>query len=611
MSEPTPRLASDGPADRAEPAPVGAGFDFTDPSSPLAPFYLTTAQVVAVGLVAALFVLGTKFVLWHTDVWGHIRYGQWMAENGRVPDREPFCPWWDGRIPFTQFYTLSQLALYWVYSAGARLAGGDELSRMAGGVEALRTLHGALIAVRFGVLLAAFVRVGRSWPVAVFGLAAVALLDLSNLAVLRPQVMGQVLFAVLLWALSRERLSVAAVVGLPVLFAAWANTHGSYLLGFGLIGMLLVGRVAEWVWFAPADRPAPWADPTVRRLAAVLALGFVAVGVCNPYGFSYYARTLELGRHPSLLTAVGEWKPLTFHLGPGWHWVLLLSILVILATLLASRRPLPLGHLLALFCFGVSVGVQNRMVIWWALIVPWVLAPHWADIAGRIPARFVPPPGVPSFRKTVLAAVLLPAAFMWSTTAGWVVDGRPMPFDAGVSDGTPWQLAWQLRHPGDLHDLRDPSVPAVGAETAIAAVAGPVALQTSGEIRWRAEMEQVFRANYPGGRFTGTILATPMQGDYLMWALAPDVPVTYAHIHLFHPDFWNELGIVGAGAPGWWDVLEKYRVNLLVVEADFAPELRAELMRAPDWKIVLDESGDAAKPQTLNRQLIAVRVRPL
>jgi hypothetical protein len=107
-------------------------------------------------------------------------------------------------------------------------------------------------------------------------------------------------------------------------------------------------------------------------------------------------------------------------------------------------------------------------------------------------------------------------------------------------------------------------------------------------------------------------MATPMQGDYLMWALAPDVPVTYAHIHLFHPDYWEELGVVGRGEPGWADVLEKYRVNLLVIEADYAPQLRALLKNSKEWVVLLDESGDAAKkPEVLTRQLIAIRTNPL
>jgi hypothetical protein len=105
-------------------------------------------------------------------------------------------------------------------------------------------------------------------------------------------------------------------------------------------------------------------------------------------------------------------------------------------------------------------------------------------------------------------------------------------------------------------------------------------------------------------------MATPMQGDYLMWALAPDIPVTYSHIHLFHPDYWEELGIVGQGRPGWWDILDKYQVNLLVVEAEFAEDLRKALRNSPEWTIVIDEVGDPRKPNPMTRHLVAVRLTP-
>lgn len=574
--EPLPDRSSP-PEPRPDPTSVGAGYDFSDPDSSLAPYYLQTHQIIAVFLVGFGFTLGTMFYLWHTDIWGHMRYGQWMHENHRIPDGEPFSPWWDGRQPFTQFYTISQLGLYYVYVAGERLAGGDDVSRMAGGVEMLRVLHGIFTALRFTILIAAFLRFGRSWPVALLGLVAVLLLDLSNLAVLRPQIFGQVFCALLLLAISRDVVSRRALVGLPVMFAVWANTHGSYLIGFILLVLLLVGRIYELATLTGK----PWRDYQVQRLALVIALSLTAAGTLNPYGLSYYQRTLALGNHPSLLTAVGEWKSLTFEWAPGWHWILLLSLIVIAATVTTSRRSVPPAHVLILILFGIGAGLQTRMVIWWAMLVPWVLIPHWVDLASRFEPYTLLPPGIPSLRKTMLAVVIALAAFMWSTPAGWVIDGKPSAVEDAVSPGTPWRLARQLKHPEEP------------------------------DAAWLPELATIMQKNYPDRRFTGSILATPMQGDYLMWALAPDIPVTYTHIHLFHPDFWQELGIVGSGSPGWWDVLEKYQVNLVIVEADFAPDLCQELTKSPGWKIVLDETGSPDKPQPLNRQLIAVRIHPL
>lgn len=341
---------------------------------------------------------------------------------------------------------------------------------------------------------------------------------------------------------------------------------------------LLVGRVAERLFTNPTGRP--WKDAQVVRLA--VALVAVTLAVCvNPYGPGLYGRTLEMTRHPSLITAVGEWQPLAFSSGPGWHWLFLASLAALGVTALLARRPMPFGHLCALFLFGVGVCVQIRMIIWWAMVVPWVATPLWADIAARIPDRFRPAPSVPSLRKTMLAVLVALAVANWSSIAETLRNGLPKVEDV-VSGGTPWPIARQVLKPNaELH------------------------------AEWQKDLRAVLTANY-GGSFRGAILATPMQGDYLMWALAPEVPVTYAHIHLFHPDFWDELGVVGQGQPGWWDIVDKYEVNLMVLEAEFCERLLAELRKRPtEWKILLDETGSREKMQPLNRQLIVVRIKPV
>jgi hypothetical protein len=571
--------------------PIGAGIDFTDPNSPLARFYLRTAHVLAVAVVGVVFVLVSHVHLWHTDVWGHVRYGQWMVEHRAIPDREPFCPWWDGRIPFTQFYTLTQLAMYEVYHLGERLAGGDEVHRMMGGVDMLRLLHASLTAGRLAVLLFVFRRLAGSWRLALIGLLATVMLDFLTWSVFRPQTFAQLGFAVLLLPLSRPVLSRRALLLIPLLLVIWANGHGSYVVAFALLATILAGRLIEVV----TEQNAPWNDPQTLRLSAVLAITLIAVGLLNPYGFELYSRTMQFASHPSLQGGVGEWKPLAFVWGwgtdsdAGLHWIFIASLLVLVATQLASRLPMKPHRLAVLLLFGLGISLQQRFAIWWAVIVPWVLMPQWVELAKEWPAWLTPAPSVPSFRKTAVAVLLLFALFMWSAPAGWFISGPtalgPSPTDPNqpfsLSVGTPWELAREVRHPG------------------------------STDAPWARPMAEIIRQNYPDGQFTGTIMATPMQGDYLMWALAPQVPVTYSHMHLFHPDYWEELAIVDQGRPGWLDVLEKYRVNLIVVEAQYGRKLRQQLQKTKGWTIVLDETDDSRKPVPLTRQLIAIRNAPL
>src|SRR5262245_40452397 len=188
------------PAPQQEPGEVrlGAGFDFTDPRSPLAPWYLGTAQVLAVLILCLLFVLLTAVPLWHTDVWGHLAWGRWALEQGRLPSAGRLAPLEDPASDFRDTYWLCQVGLQVVFRLGEILAGGDDLRRLAGGVEMLCALHALLVVLRFALLLLAFQRLGGSWPAALAGLLAVLVLSLGHLAVFRPQVLGEAFFAAVL-----------------------------------------------------------------------------------------------------------------------------------------------------------------------------------------------------------------------------------------------------------------------------------------------------------------------------------------------------------------------------------------------------------------------------
>ncbi|MGH7222211.1 MAG: hypothetical protein ACRELF_03195, partial [Gemmataceae bacterium] len=167
--------------------------------SPLAAYSLRTSDVIAVALLAAAFILLSRWPLWYTDVWGHLKFGQWIVQHRALPERDPFTPIANGQ-PCIHFYWLGQSSLYLLFSAGERLVGGDELHRLAGGVDLLATFFGLLNVLRCLLLLLAYRRASGSMPLACVGLV-VALIVVSR--VQRPQVFGEVLFSALLLALSR------------------------------------------------------------------------------------------------------------------------------------------------------------------------------------------------------------------------------------------------------------------------------------------------------------------------------------------------------------------------------------------------------------------------
>jgi hypothetical protein len=548
------------PAGPESPPVLGAGFDFQDPHSPLAPFYLNRGQLLAVGLLSALFVLMTLVPLWHTDVWGHLKFGEWVVTNTRLPEQEPFCPYSDPQAPGLHAYWLGQAGLYGVFAAGRALAGGDE----SGGVQTLRTLHALLVVMRCTILLIALCRLRCPLPLACAGVVGLLLLSSGHVAVLRPQVFGELFLTMLLLALSRPVPSRRAVVLVPLMMAVWVNCHGSFASGLMLLGLALVGRVAE------KGRGAA-ADPAARRLVVMLAASAAAALTLNPHGPMILAETLRMGSHPNV-RAMDEWQPLfSGPFGLGQSLYLGTLALVAVTQLLAPRRLTAAQWLIAV-AFAAQPLPHQRMMVWWLLLVPWLLLPAWAGAGDGRLSRWLGDRSVPDLRRTVLAVLIGAVAVLWSSPGQWLLTGRPWPLDRALSPGTPWRLARQLAHPGDP------------------------------EAAWVADLPDV----------PGPVYASETLADTLLWELPPTRSVfVYTHVHLFTPEHWRECLAVKRAEPGWAAVLARHGVNLVVVETELHPHLRRALWADPGWRVVVDEAGSPAKRDPRSRWLVAVRKQPV
>ncbi len=556
---------------------MGAGFDFTDPNSPLAPYYLRASDVVGVALLSFLFVLLAVLPLFHSDIWGHLKFGQRTVMTGRLV-RAPLCEFEEPQTPFRTVYWLGQVGLYLVYETGDILMGHNSLRGAEGGVDCLRGLHAVLCIARFVILWLAFRRLTSSRVLALVGLVLAFALGAGHIGVFRPQVIAELLFCCLLLALSRPVLSNRALWLIPLTLVVWANCHGSFLVGLCLLGLCLLGRALELKGFRGLR--APWrllSDAQVGRLIVVLVVSVYLVAMLNPAGPALYLNTLRMAGHYAVQT-MDEWKPLSW--GPGsatpWTWFYLVTLIIVAATwFLSPRRFSPTQLLLVLF-FGLQPALRQRMLVWWLMVVPWVILPHWAAIAARLPYRLAsrgrqPPdssenPGAdapgspwqstPSFRKTLLAGFLVLLAASWLPPVHWLLGGEPTPFQRSLSPGTPWQLPACLPYGSTV-----PETTALGP-LVVAAVADQKSLLPSTLLK-----------DYPDGRFVGRIFASESLADYLLWALPPEQSVlVYSHVHLFPPIHWWHCLLIKFGTTQGKEVLDQLNVNLIVCEAEMHPQ---------------------------------------
>lgn len=241
---------------------------------------------VAIALLAGLFALHR---LYDFDLLWHVRTGAWIAAQHAIPHTDPFGGGTAG-LPWLDVSWLAQ----WLAAGVAE----------RGGLVALQLVAAGIVAATFLTLL---VRSPRTPLVLVAALLAV--LASAHRFLPRPDLLALPLVAaalVLLEGLPRRTRRTAALLAL--LTAVWANLHGSFVLV-----PILVGATALGACLSGGVRRA-------ARLYAPTLLATALAPLANPRGALIYGVLAPYVR--SMLAAVGlapvgaallasEWTPTT------------------------------------------------------------------------------------------------------------------------------------------------------------------------------------------------------------------------------------------------------------------------------------------------------------
>jgi hypothetical protein len=635
------------PRSDADEARVGPDIDFTDPNSPLAKYYFQASHVLATMLIVAIFLFFNLMTpLWHSDVWGHLKIGEWIALNRQWPERELFSPSSDPTLVPSNFQWVSQLILHGAFRTGAWLAGGSPLKQIAGGIDFLRALHALCEAAKGLLLLLAFRRFIGSLPWACAGVVLVFIFSLAPAAIQRPQVFAEVLFAAVLWLMARRVLPTPLSSGTPgersggegaepaesvaplpaatnplptlspgvpgerepsttayeqtddarlswrqafllaALLVLWTNLHGSFMIGIALVGALWLGQTIES--FLSRGLGATLRDAPLHRPLIAVVLGTVLLSLLNPHGLRAIPDVLSFAKNPNILT-MQEWRPLDFSAGGGGHWGYLILFGLIVATQVVSPRLYTPTQLLLLAVFGVAPVLQERMMTWWVMLVPVLVLPIWAEIL-TLPADLRERcTSILSLRKTILAAAIVAVGVVWSSPVQLLLGHPPVPIGLSSSRATLWPIT---------QDLLDGNAPESMAD-AQALQNDPLATALAAGLQ-----------NYPDKKFHGRIFTLESMGDYLVWSLPPKAPVmVYSHVHVFPPDYWDDYMEVLVARPGWRTVLDRERVNLLICQIEQRQDLLDALKADPDWDVILDQSDEPLHRSY--RLFAALRKKPL
>ncbi|MBX3440443.1 MAG: hypothetical protein KF861_23335, partial [Planctomycetaceae bacterium] len=338
---------------------------------------------------------------------------------------------------------------------------------------------------------------------------------------------------------------------IPGVFALWANLHGSFIVGLGLLATICAGRAIDLLLRLKSLR-AVGVDPVVRRLFVLLQVSAVAA-LISPHGIGLYAEVLSVAGHPNLRDLI-EWEPLTLRMSQGKAFAA--CVLALIFVYRFSPRRVRSAEVLLLVGLGMAALWSSRMIVWWAPVAAFYLGLHSAAL-------------IRTWRRAGPAAS--PRSGKWSVvTVGlaWIFFAIT-PFGVTVLHGKP----------------QDP-------EARMRRLARSTSSQTPLDI-------VQYLNEHPRA---GLIFNTFDWGDFLLWAGPRDVQVFVAsHAHLIPEEVWQDYLSILHAASGWEKKLDRYGVQRVILDKRDRDALAEALRSIPDhWRIDYEN----------NRSVVFVRNAP-
>jgi len=474
-------------------------------------FYTWVCGFLIISII--LYRLGTTTA--DIDLWGYLAFGRLFWEQGRFPYRDVFS-----YVPTLDHWVYHEWLTGVLFYPLYQKFGGPGLQALkyAMGLATLwlsyaaaRRRHGSAIgAGLLLVMMAGGFRTGFT-PV-------------------RAQVFTYFFFALTLFVLENYRINRSrhTFLLLGLVFVVWANLHGGFVAGLGLIGLYALGEALSRRHFRPY----------------VALLGLTAlVTMINPYGWRYWAYLVNALTMPR--PEITEWASMYKAFCQGTYGLIDLGYVFCFAlfSLLIYRREVP-KDLTSLIMLGVTfaISIKNIRNLPFFLLASGVYLPGACkyfeeDLKVRFPDGLAP-----RFRSLLMASLLVTSIFL---AAGFL---RLAPFS-----------------------LKLPDAP----KTATDSNYYPV-----GAIRYLQD-----------NKLSGNLLVYFDWGEYALWNLYPHCRVAIdgryetVYPHAVCREYFDFI----MARSNWGQFLQRFPHNFILLPANI--EVTALLKKESGWKVSYSDKG--------------------
>jgi hypothetical protein len=472
---------------------------------------------------------GAKTMLSDGDTGWHIRTGEWILSNGRVPTADMFSFTKAGE-PWYAWEWLWDVLFAWMHQHW--------------GMESVVIASVLMLCTTAALLYRLVDRTcGNALISAAVTFTAVTASALHWLA--RPHLVTLLFTIIFLSILARAHAGrVKLLFVLPLLMVLWTNLHGGFLVGIILIGGYAAGELLEATLEPSAQRR--------RELLARSVPYLLAAGACllatfvNPYTYNLHVHIFEYLREPYHQENIIEFLSPSFHPVKARYFEVLLALGVVASCWKMYRRE-----------FAPAL-----LILFWA---------HAALFSAR---------NIPIY--VLVASPAIAQALTWAlgllsvaNVAGWFKRSI-----SGLID-----LAAGIGHVDRIARLH--VVSACGLMLVAVLMYSPVA---AGKLRAAYDSNSYpERAMQTDAiRSAGAIFTDDEWGDYLIYRLYPRTKVFIdGRSDFYGPVFGKAYLDVLAVKHNWERTLSQYRVDAVLLRADSA--LSGALKQSSNWRTVYDD----------------------
>jgi hypothetical protein len=476
---------------------------------------------------------GVGWLFTDSDTGWHIRTGEWILKNGRIPSTDVFSftkpgePWY---------------AWEWLSDVGMAVA--HRYLGLAGIV-----LLSLLVLGWTSVCLYRNTLEESGHRLIAIGLTGIAMGAGTIHWLARPHLVTPLFAAMFCWLLNQAEKKRKPIYlwALPPLTAVWVNLHGGFFVGIALLITYAIGAAVEELL-----REAKLCAWLRTRKYLWTAVACVLASLVNPYGYHLHIHVARYLGTSFYLERISEFQSIDFHsfnaayfetllvlaiAAAGWH---LLSARLVQVLLLLSWSHLALfsARNIPIFAVVALPGIGSAMRKWLV----------WASSRQR----------QMWLKKLAVAVAELETGLQILADRERKRRWHLLPCVAVVA------LAALLGHPGRLQVLR--------AEF--------------DRNRFPADAATFLSRNTYGP--PTRLYASWQWGGYLIYRLWPSLKVfDDGRTDFYGPAFVEEGLLAWNADPEWRNILERYQVNTALLPVDSA--LASVLRERPEWKPIYQD----------------------